>query len=279
MLATGGSVDGTVKIWNTSTGALRSTLKGGSSNAIISLDITGNLVAGGGSDKTCRIWNHNTNRMVHHLVGHGNKITGVKFLEGERGIITASADRRMKVWDISKQTYRQTSTMHLHSTANSIDVGIDSSTVVSGHVDGSIQLWDARSGKQSSEIGKMHESAITSVRFHPMDSTKVLTNGMDSSLKIIDLRNCKPTHVFNHKDFQTSYSWSSSSFSPDGLYVASGSSSNGLVFIWDAQTGNLVQRLGGAHEVGVCGFAWGRGGESGQQVASVDKSGRLVLWV
>ncbi len=62
-----------------------------------------------------------------------------------------------------------------------------------------------------------------------------------------------------------------------GAYVASGSSSNGIIFVWDCQ-GKLVQKLGGGHEVGVCGFAWGFGGESGQQVASVDKSGRLVLW-
>jgi WD40 repeat protein len=63
-----------------------------------------------------------------------------------------------------------------------------------------------------------------------------------------------------------------------GVYVASGSSSNGIVFVWDVKNGKLIQKLEGAHEVGVCGFAWGRAGNSGQQVASVDKSGRLVLW-
>lgn len=64
-----------------------------------------------------------------------------------------------------------------------------------------------------------------------------------------------------------------------GLYVAAGSSSNGKIFIWSAKTGKLVRKLEDGHEFGVCGFAWGRGGTtSGQQVASVDKMGRLVLW-
>jgi WD40 repeat protein len=90
--------------------------------------------------------------MVHHLVGHANKITCVRFFGAERGILTASADRQMKVWDISKQTYRQTMNMRLHSTANSVDVGVDSYTVVSGHTDGGLQFWDIRTGQKSAEI-------------------------------------------------------------------------------------------------------------------------------
>jgi WD40 repeat protein len=62
----------------------------------------------------------------------------------------------------------------------------------------------------------VHKSAITSVQFHPTDASKVLTNGMDSLIKIVDVRTCKAIHEFSHKDFQTSYSWSSSVFSPDG---------------------------------------------------------------
>lgn len=65
---------------------------------------------------------------------------------------------------------------------------------------------------------ELHEGAITSVQFHPTDSTKVLTNGMDSCLKIVDIRTCMAVHVLKHADFQTSYGWSSSCFSPDGTY-------------------------------------------------------------
>ena len=62
-----------------------------------------------------------------------------------------------------------------------------------------------------------------------------------------------------------------------GRYVAAGSSSNGQIFVWNTGQGELKRKLPG-HESGVCGFAWGRGGSSGQQVASVDKSGVLILW-
>jgi WD40 repeat protein len=74
MVATGGSVDGTVKIWDTSRvggDLLVATMKGGGNNAILSCDVVNDLVAGGGTDKTCRIWNFKLQRMVHQLVGHG----------------------------------------------------------------------------------------------------------------------------------------------------------------------------------------------------------------
>ena len=67
LVATGG-VDSTVKVWDTSSGALRATLRGGSSNAIISCDISHGVVVGAGSDKTCRVWNLRTQRMVRSLI-------------------------------------------------------------------------------------------------------------------------------------------------------------------------------------------------------------------
>ena len=63
LLATGGA-DSTVQIWDNANGILNTTLRGGSSNSIISCDISNGVVVGGGSDKTCRVWNLRTGRMV-----------------------------------------------------------------------------------------------------------------------------------------------------------------------------------------------------------------------
>ena len=61
--------------------------------------------------------------------------------------------------------------------------------------------------------------------------------------------------------------------------MASGSSSTGFIFVWDAKNGNLVQKVNSsACCKGLCGVAWGRGGNNGQQFATVDKSGSLILW-
>ena len=80
----------------------------------------------------------------------------------------------------------------------------------------------------------LHEGAVTSVQFHPTDNSKVLTNGMDSCLKIVDLRTGgTPLHTIRHADFQTSYHWSSSCFSPDGTFRS-------CLFLSETQSGNAL---------------------------------------
>lgn len=66
-------------------------------------------------------------------------------------------------------------------------------------------------------------------------------------------------------------------FAYPGTFVASGSSTSGDIFVWRVSDGQLEKKLS-AHKSGVGCFAWGRGGTSGQQVASADGSGVLVLW-
>mmetsp|Transcript_26846 Transcript_26846/g.62758 ORF Transcript_26846/g.62758 Transcript_26846/m.62758 type:complete len:575 (-) Transcript_26846:426-2150(-) len=274
LLGTTGSVDGTVRIWNRLDGSMIATLKGGNADFIISCDVANGLAAAGGNDKTCRVWDIRSQRMLHQLVGHASIIICVRFVNDGLGVVTAAKDRQINIWDISKQTYRLLNNIVVNSSANSIDITNDSSTMVSGHTDGSLRLWSIRTGRGSAEIKSVHEGAISSVQFHPFDSSKVLTNGMDSRIKIIDLASCKVVHEFSHKDFHTSYSWSASVFSPDGAFVTAGSSSNGFIFVWNAENGKLLRVLKEGHDsAGVCGISWGREG-----LQSVDKKGKLILW-
>ena len=50
-----------------------------------------------------------------------------------------------------------------------------------------------------------------------------------------------------------------------------------LLAIWNVLSGDLEKRLS-SHQCGAVGLAWGMGGSNGQQVASIDKSGALILW-
>lgn len=63
-----------------------------------------------------------------------------------------------------------------------------------------------------------------------------------------------------------------------GAYVGSGSSSDGTMLIWESKTGKLKTKAKAHDGVGIQGFAWGKGGASGQQVATLDREGTLVLW-
>ncbi|KAL3792124.1 hypothetical protein HJC23_013398 [Cyclotella cryptica] len=274
------SSDSTVRVWDTSNGQLQATFSGGGSHPMLGVDISGGIVCGCGADKTCRVWRYDTKRMIHQLAGHSQKITCIRLFPGEKNVFTASADRSMKLWDISRNTYRQviqTLTFRHSSTANCSDISIETQSVVTGHLDGGTRFWDVRTGDRVLDIPDLHDGGVTSVQWNPQSSHEVLTNGRDSTLKILDARKNAAVCVFHDPGFRTLTNYASSSFSPDSVYVAACSGENGDVFVWNVAKNALEKRLSG-HNSGGIGLAWGVGGTNGQQVATIDKSGVLVLW-
>ena len=127
------------------------------------------------------------------------------------------------------------------------------------------------------DIPVLHEGGVTSVQWKPGSSHEILTNGRDSTLKIIDARTKSVTRTYQHSGFRTLTNHASASFSPDGVHIAAGGGENGDIFVWNVANGELEKRLS-VHQYGALGLAWGMGGTNGQQVATIDKSGVLVLW-
>jgi autophagy-related protein 16 len=115
------------------------------------------------------------------------------------------------------------------------------------------------------------------VHFKPGNNHEILTNGRDSTLKVVDARTSTVIKTFCDPGFRTLTNQASSSFSPDGAYAAAGSGDSGDIFVWNVSSGDLEKRLS-SHQCGAVGLAWGKGGNNGQQVASIDKSGVLILW-
>lgn len=145
-------------------------------------------------------------------------------------------------------------------------------------MDGGLRFWDLRTSDRTTELEGLHDGGITSVQFSPTNATQVLTNGKDNCLKLIDMRTGGAICTMTDDAFCTTYNWSSAAMSPDGQYAASVSGADdGQLMVWNVSDGSLFRKLKG-HEAGAGGLAWGAGGTSGQQVASVDRGGQLILW-
>ena len=94
-----GSLDKTIKIWNSATGECVHTLKGHTRevNALTVLP-RGELVSGS-DDKTIKIWNSATGECVRTLTGHNQAVMALTVLpSGE--LVSASADNTIKAWDL-----------------------------------------------------------------------------------------------------------------------------------------------------------------------------------
>ena len=119
--------------------------------------------------------------MIHQLAGHSQKITSVRLFPGEKSVVTGSADRSLRVWDISRHIYSQSSTLRHSSTTNSIDVSYDTQTIASGHLDGGLRCWDVKSGDRVLDLPSLHDGGVTSVQWNPRKGHEILTAGESNS--------------------------------------------------------------------------------------------------
>jgi autophagy-related protein 16 len=63
---------------------------------------------------------------------------------------------------------------------------------------------------------------------NPCNRWELLSNSRDDTLKIVDLRTYTARATLTHSGFANGVNWNRACFSPDGHYVAAGSTDNGV---------------------------------------------------
>tara|TARA_B110000858_G_scaffold77533_2_gene89892 strand:- start:163 stop:894 length:732 start_codon:yes stop_codon:yes gene_type:complete len=97
-----GSVDKTVRVWDSNTGALIRTLTGHTRPVMsVSFSPDGSRIVSGSSDDTVRVWDSNTGALIRTLTGHTSSVMSVSFSPDGTKIVSGSQDKTVRVWDIS----------------------------------------------------------------------------------------------------------------------------------------------------------------------------------
>ncbi len=144
--------------------------------------------------------------------------------------------------------------------------------LTSGHLDGGLKLWSIRDGKLITEMKQLHDEQITSVLNFP-DGKYIITNSLDNSLKLLDIRMHKEVKTFEHDDYFCSGKTNPVCLSPGGKYAAVGSK-NGKIVVFDVKKGDMEEVLQSNFQSRVHGVAWSKMG----RLASIDANGILALW-
>ncbi|KAM0909161.1 hypothetical protein ACQ4PT_014981 [Festuca glaucescens] len=103
------SLDGTVKIWNTSSGTCTITLDGHQDGLHCLHYIRGDnrpLLVSGSSDGAAKIWDLQTDSCVKTLNGHTNHLTALWWHPELAVLITGSTDGTVQIWKLTHNTYR-----------------------------------------------------------------------------------------------------------------------------------------------------------------------------
>ncbi|KAJ1729714.1 hypothetical protein LPJ61_003389 [Coemansia biformis] len=269
LLAVGGQAN-TVRVFDAETGegvfSLTGCLKG-VNHVEFSSDSTMLLAAS--SDHTARIWKLDTGRHWKSLTGHIGSVMTAKFSSDASRVFTYSQDRTVKVWDTQRGLCLKT--LFTFSSCHDFDL-LDSmgARIVTAHMDNAIRIWDTASGKRVHEA-VLHKEQVMSV-WASRTGERILTNSYDGMLKLVDAHTLEVVTVMSAPGYRPSRNWARASLSPDERYAMAGSI-DGKLFVWDANSGDLVRSLD-IHRSAVCDALWH---PTGMRVYSAEKSRYILM--
>jgi predicted Ser/Thr protein kinase len=106
-------------------------------------------------------------------------------------LVVAGSDGGLRLWDLSSRTRLNTLRTEMHERTGHDALALclafspDGSLLASGHVDGSVHLWDMVRGEEASERLR-HDALVGALAFSP-DGSTLATGSVDSNLRLWDV--------------------------------------------------------------------------------------------
>ncbi|KAJ1725153.1 hypothetical protein LPJ53_000649 [Coemansia erecta] len=239
-----GSSDNCVRIWDSETAECLATLRGHTSRIWdICVDRAGSTLFSASGDGSVRIWDirdlHKPQCTSVVQTETGGDIYSVSLNPLESHVVMAGYDRTIRLYDRVTGRVVQTFDGHDLSVAHAVTNPLGN-LIISGSKDQTIRFWDMMSGSCVKSL-RSHLGEVTSVATSD-SGMLLLSSSKDNSNRLWDLRSLK--RLCRYKGHQnTSKNFIRSSFIGDSLIV--GGSEDGMVYIWDRESTNIVQRLSG----------------------------------
>jgi WD40 repeat protein/serine/threonine protein kinase len=229
LLATG-SMDGTAKVWEASSGQERIALKGHMSQVTsVSWSPDGKFLATGSWDGTAKVWKAAVGEEQLTLKGHSNRVWSVSWSADGKYLATGSHDGTTKVWEVASRRVRLVIQGHT-SPVNSVSWSPDRRRLATGCADGTAKVWDAVDGRERLAL-KAHTSPVSAVSWSP-DGELLTTGSADGTAKVWEMAGGQARlTLLGHAAAVSSAVWS-----PDGKLLATGSA-DGTAKVWSALDG------------------------------------------
>ena len=272
------ALDGTVKLWDTDTGALLSTPAGHTDWVRdVAWSPDDQILASASRDKTVRLWTVEDGVLQLTFQHHSEEVWSVAWHpDGEILASAACASRdddnchagEILLWRKDGTVLHQLRDMETETVGGvSVAFAPDGQTLAVASKDMPVRLWNVSDGTLQQRLTG-HTDFVWDVAWSPdgqtlasvsRDETVRLWNAQDGSLQ---------NTLRGHTDFVWGVAWH-----PDGEILASASKDQ-TIRLWDADDGKVLRTLEG-HTDGVVSLAFT---PDGQRLASTARDETVRLW-
>ena len=266
-----GSLDSTIKLWDTKTYEETATLRG-SDSEIWSLAFSpdGSMLAAGTFRGWITLWDVASRERTGTLAGHTGWTLALAFSPDGATLISGafSDEDKMKVWDVATGELIGVLKGHTDSIEQLL-FSPDGSILASASFDYSIGLWDAAALKLRYRLVRVGGRGIRSIAFSPDGRVLAATAGAERLIALWDVatRNNIADLPMVHAPVVNVLT-----FSPDGESLVSGGA-EGTVILRNVSTGKLYERL--AHTGAISSLAYWH---DGSVLAASTYRGRIEVW-
>ena len=261
------STNGSVRLWDPTTGETIRTLKGHLMPAwgcAIALD--GSYIVTTSSNKTARLWNPETGDTIRTLKGHRMPVRSCAIAPDGSYIVTTSQDKTARLWNPETGDTIRTLEGHRRSVW-SCAVAPDGSYIVTTSDDKMARLWDPETGDTIRTL-EGHSGATTGCAVAP-DGSCIVTTSSDKTVRLWDPETGDTIRTLEGHSGATT----GCAVAPDGSYIVT-TSSDKMVRLWDPETGDTIRTLEGHRgPVNNCAIA-----PDGSLIASVSNDSTVRVW-
>ena len=223
-LASASTDDGTVRLWDVSSGRMRARLAVKVMTELlwsVVFSPDGRTLAIGSDRPEVRLWDVASGKPRPSLTGHTAFVWALAFSPDGRTLASASEDHTVRLWEMPSGKPRTTLTAHTDG-VRAVAFSPDGRTLATGSNDHTARLWDMPSGRpRATLIG--HSGDVNELKFSP-NGRILSTHGRDATVRLWDVAGGQP---YGNLDSGVS----TFAVSPDGRTLATASQSG--TRLWD----------------------------------------------